>query len=202
MGTVGSKPLPRQDTSGQFSRRVKADNGYCTQPVVACAKLLCDAPACIVIQLDPAPTCSPVYAQTPSHTYAILPHPSPSSAAGPGLVVSLCSEQGASFPHPVFYDKYQLCSGSVDDGWKIEEGTCPSGLQYNPSTQQCDEGERAAPGTQTELQEEEIIVIDVTGEGDTDDTEAFPTDPCSVVKLSEEEKQACMNKQWKHTDHF
>ena len=38
---------------------------------------------------------------------------------GPGLVVSLCSEQGASFPHPVFYDKYQLCSGSVEDGWKV-----------------------------------------------------------------------------------
>ena len=53
-----------------------------------------------------------------------------------------------------------------------------------------------------QLQEEEIIVIDVTGEGDTDDTEAISEDPCSVSTLSEEEKQACMNKQWKHTDHF
>ena len=98
--TVGSKRLHRQDTSGQFSRRVKADNGYCPQPVVAGAKLLCDAPACIVIQLDPAPTCSPVYAQTPSHTDAILPHPSPSSAAGPWTGGQSLQWAGSILPSP------------------------------------------------------------------------------------------------------
>ena len=52
------------------------------------------------------------------------------------------------------------------------------------------------------MEEEEIIVIDVTGEGGTDDNVALPEDPCAVSSLSEEEKQACLNKQWKHTDHF
>merc|ERR1711934_1013996 len=94
---VGSKRLPRQDTSGQFSRRGKVDNAYCPQPVVPCAKLQCDAPACIVIQLDPAPTCCLVtpppvlYAQTrpPLMQMPYFRTPAHPLQQSPGLVVSL-----------------------------------------------------------------------------------------------------------------
>ena len=30
-----------------------------------------------------------------------------------------CSESGSSYPDPVYCDKYHLCSGSAEDGWKV-----------------------------------------------------------------------------------
>merc|ERR1711936_1088717 len=87
------------------------------------------------------------YFQTPTHPLE----------QDPEMVVILepesetCSESVSSYPDPLYCDKYHICSGSVEDGWKTEERTCPSGLLYNPRSQECDGGEETCVGARVNL---------------------------------------------------
>ena len=88
-------------------------------------------PALLYNWIQPPPAAlspRPLYLLRPGPPLMQMPYfhtPAHPLQQSPGLVVSLkpaseiCSQQGASFPHPVFYDKYHLCSGSAEDGWKV-----------------------------------------------------------------------------------
>lgn len=84
------------------------------------------------IQSPPAPAPAllyhPQYWIRPSPPLIQMPYfhtPAHPLEQDPEMVVILepetetCSESVSSYPDPLYCDKYHICSGSVEDGWKV-----------------------------------------------------------------------------------